>query len=136
MLPLSVLEHALEPLIDIASSFPDLFRTTLGTAVPFLLSCVVPPNSLSGHSFGRYPHREMEWTSWCDMANMAFEVLYSLVIADPATASTWEGGRLIPDIVAALIGRQVAAFAAEGESSQDWLEAEDVSEAQTSLTAA
>jgi hypothetical protein len=69
----------------------------------------------------------MEWTSWCDMANMAFEVLYSLVIADPDTASTWEGGRLIANIVAPLVGRQIAAFAAEGESCQDWLDAEDVS---------
>lgn len=61
------------------------------------------------------------------MANMAFEVLYSLIIADPATASTWEDGRLIAEIVGSLIGRQVAQFAAEGESCQDWLDAEDVS---------
>ena len=126
-LPLAVLEYALEPMIDIASSFPDLFRTSLAVCVPFLLSCVAPPNTLSGYSFSRYPHREMEWTSWCDMANMAFEVLYSLVIADPGTASQWEGGRLIAHIVSALVGRQVAAFAAEGENCQDWLDAEDVS---------
>lgn len=126
-LPLDVLKHGLEPMIDVASSFPHLFTLSLHFSVPFLVTCIAPPSTLTGHTFSRYPHREMEWDAWCDMSSIAFEVLFSLVIADPMTASHWESGNLVSDIVSALIGRQVASFAAEGESSQEWIEMEDVS---------
>jgi hypothetical protein len=122
-----MLEQALIPLIDIASSFPELFRTSLTIVVPFLISCVAPPNTLAGISFSQYPHLDMEFTSWCDMANVAFEVLYSLAIGDAILAAQWEGGQLIAQIVSALIGRQIAEFAADGDSCQDWLVAVDVS---------
>lgn len=127
VLPLDVLEHALEPMIDIASSFPDLFRPSLHAVVPYLLSCIAPPATLEGHTFTRYAHREMEWNSWCDMGNMAFEVLFSLVIADPSDVVRWEGGYFVSDVVGSLIGRQVASFALEDDHCQEWLEETDVS---------
>lgn len=126
-LPLNVLKHGLEPMIDVASSFPHLFTNSLHFSVPFLVMCIAPPSTLPGHAFSRYPHREMEWDEWCDMSSLALEVLFSLVIADPMTASHWEAGHLVSDIVDALIGRQVAAFAAEGEQCQEWIAMEDVS---------
>lgn len=126
-LPLDTLEQALEPVIDVASSFPHLFTPSLGMIVPFLVMCVAPPNTLSGHSFSRFAHQNMEWDAWCNMSNMAYEVLFSLMIANPAASQLWEGGNIVPDVVSALIGRQVGSFAAEGEACQDWVEMEGVS---------
>lgn len=126
-LPLGTLEHALEPMIDVASSFPHLFDPSLGIIVPFLVMCIAPPNTLAGHSFSRFTHQDMEWEAWCSMSNMAYEVLFSLMIANSAVAQHWEGGNIVPDVVNALIGRQVGSFAAEGEACQDWVEMEGVS---------
>lgn len=126
-MPSDVLVHALEALVDIASDFPELFITSLPILIPFLVSCIAPPSTLSGHPFSRVPHREMEWGAWEEMSTMAFEVLFNIIIADRDNVLMWQNGALVADIVDALIGRQVAAFAAEGEQCQEWIETEDVS---------
>ncbi|KAL1406317.1 importin subunit beta-3 [Vanrija albida] len=123
-LPLNVLEHALEPMVDLSASFPDLFRSSLLLWVPFLLMCISPPETIIDYHFSRYPTREMEWEEWCQMGNMAYEVLLALIMADPGSAVTWEDGLLIRDIVGSLIGRQIAAF--KGDTCEDWLEQEDL----------
>jgi hypothetical protein len=69
----------------------------------------------------------MEWGAWEEMSTMAFEVLFNIIIADRDNVLMWQNGALVADIVDALIGRQVAAFAAEGEQCQEWIETEDVS---------
>lgn len=131
--PPTVLEHAIEPMIDVASSFPHLFTECLEAAVPFLVQCLAPPDSLPDHSFSRYAHLQMEWDQWYGMANMAFEVLSSLMIADPDSTQQWEDGHLVDDVVRSIIGRQVAAFTIEGDTLEEWTEREDVSLRQVHL---
>lgn len=126
-LPLNVLEHALEPMVDISASYPDLFGSSLLLWIPFLLMCISPPETLIDYHFSRYPTRELEWEEWCQMGNMAYEVLLALIMADPGSAVTWEDGLLIRDIIGSLIGRQIAAF--NGDTCEDWLQQEDVSRA-------
>ncbi|CAK9782556.1 ARM repeat-containing protein [Cutaneotrichosporon oleaginosum] len=125
-MPSDVLVHALEALVDIASDFPELFIASLPLLIPFLVSCIAPPSTLSGHPFSRVPHREMGWGAWEDMSAMAFEVLFNLIIADRDNVLMWQNGALVSDVVDALIGRQIASFAAEGEQCQEWIETEDL----------
>ncbi|BEJ17843.1 hypothetical protein CspHIS471_0701110 [Cutaneotrichosporon sp. HIS471] len=125
-MPSDVLVHALEALVDIASDFPRLFFASLPILIPFLVSCIAPPSTLSGHPFSRVAHLEMQWSAWEDMSAMAFEILFNIIIADRNSVVMWQNGALVVDVVDALVGRQVAAFAAEGEQCQEWIETEDL----------
>ncbi|TXT08603.1 hypothetical protein VHUM_02731 [Vanrija humicola] len=123
-LPLNVLSHALEPIFELAAFYPDLFRSSLLLWIPFLLMCISPPETLLDYHFSRYPTIQLEWEEWCQVGNMAYEVLFALIMTDPTSALTWEDGLLIRDIVGSLIGRQIAAF--KDDTCEDWLQQEDL----------
>lgn len=117
-------ELALEPLIDIASNYPELFQPSLPTALPFLLMSISPSNTVEGSSafnFSRYQApKQMIWETWEGIANMAYEILNSLIVSNPIEATTWENGYLTFEIVDSLISRQIASFA--HDDCQEWLE--------------
>lgn len=120
-------ELALQPLIDVASNYPELFQPSLPTTLPFLLTCISPSNTAEGSSFNfsRYhAQRQMEWEVWEGVANMAYEILNSLIVSNPIEATTWENGYLTFEIVNSLISRQIASFA--HDDCQEWVEEQNL----------
>lgn len=120
-------ELALQPLIDVASNYPELFQPTLPTALPFLLTCISPSNTAEGSqfNFSRYhAQKQMDFEVWEGVANMAYEILNSLIVSNPIEATTWENGYLTFEIVNSLISRQIASFA--HDDCTEWVEEQNL----------
>lgn len=123
--PLNELVYGLEPLVDLASTYPALFHDSFDTAFPFLLSLVSPPSAPStNYPFSPYPPSSLLYEAYEEVANPATEILLSLAELRSDAFVSWQAGRAARELVGMLMGRLVASLQDQDEESREWLDDE------------